>query len=420
MSTTKSRLHHMSRRKKICFAAIIMTLSTVVSLIAAELSLRFLEKYNANQRQHFLDYSDTWRSGGVGPGGYLKEGFKGQVLDGYGGTVTWINNSQGFRNQQDFSKRPPQGTLRILSMGDSFTAGYRVDQNDTFSKQLEIWSTNFFGPTEVLVSCIESPYKGLQYLKQQGYTWFPHMVILGITLGNDIAQAYVSLHQEVIEFKDEFKDELENEFKNELEKLVLPDYCFLQRDRLDNVILDSIVWLQQQRLYNIVFKPPKSIASWYGNKEKSRLFDGVNGLGMYIKRPPTEIEDAYDRLFRILLDFKKFCIMHGIRFVIAIFPQRFQVQPDDWKVTLRDYSLRNEQFDLMLPNHRLQDFCDRNSIICIDPTEHMKKYYETTAQNLYLPYGDMHWNRYGHRVWLEGAKPSLSPLLREIFQEIGK
>ena len=78
-------------------------------------------------------------------------------------------------------------------MGDSFVAGYRVGQEETFSFLCEQWVKQHLGTSEVLVSEIEEPTTALYYLNKFGLTFHPHIVILGITLGNDIVQSYIGM-----------------------------------------------------------------------------------------------------------------------------------------------------------------------------------------------------------------------------------
>ena len=107
--------------------------------------------------------------------------------------MRWHNNASGFRNDQEFSQEPPPGVLRILSLGDSFVAGYRVGQEETFSFLSEQWINQKLGKCEVLVSEIEEPITGLYYLSKSGLAFHPHIVLLGVTIGNDIAQSYIAL-----------------------------------------------------------------------------------------------------------------------------------------------------------------------------------------------------------------------------------
>jgi hypothetical protein len=326
----------------------------------------------------------------------------------YGDAVRWKNNNVGFRYDKDVSRVPHPGVLRILSLGDSFTAGMRIDQTDTFSIILERWSTKNLVPTEVLISMIEHPDTGLKYLQQYGYTWSPHLAMLGITLGNDIAQSYAARHPTSIGFR------------HGLEKFNIPDHCFVHRNPIVDAIINKLYDLSRSRLSKAIFKPSENISNWYGRKEKLKLFDAANGLGMYIKNPPQEIKDAYQRLFQILLEYKQFCDKNNIKFIVLIFPQRFQVQPGDWRATVMANSLNRAAFDLMQPNKFIRDFCLGESISCIDPTEAMKRYHIERGQNLYLPGGDMHWNRVGNKALFLGAQAELKIVLQDAIESFIK
>lgn len=46
--------------------------------------------------------------------------------------VSVRTNSSGFRNNQEFRREKPPGTFRILGLGDSFTFGWGVEENQTY------------------------------------------------------------------------------------------------------------------------------------------------------------------------------------------------------------------------------------------------------------------------------------------------
>jgi hypothetical protein len=271
---------------------------------------------------------------------------------------------------------------------------------------LQEWSTQTLAPTEVLVSNIEHPDRGLRYLRKSGYRWSPHVVLLGLTLGNDIAQSYIARHP------------TPTGFKHGLEKLDLPAYCYNQEFGLKRWIQSAFYRVQRTRLYSTLFHPSLAVTSWYDRDAPIKLFDASNGLGMYIKKTPPEIKLAYKRLFHILSKYQRFCDSHGMVFVVAIFPQRFQVQPDDWHATAIAYNLNSDAFDLMLPNKRILDFCKKNSITCLDPTTQMAAIHRQDGQDLYLPRGDMHWNRHGHAAWFDGARPALQGILQDVIKDL--
>jgi hypothetical protein len=52
-------------------------------------------------------------------------------------TVSFRINGQGMRADRDYPREKPPGVKRIVSLGDSFTVGYEVDVQDSFSSILE-------------------------------------------------------------------------------------------------------------------------------------------------------------------------------------------------------------------------------------------------------------------------------------------
>ena len=375
-------------RPKTLLRITLALLSTVFSIAAVEVVLRVQERCCFADAP---DYPDTWRQGDLGLGGFLKENFDAQVQDGYGGTVRWTNNRHGFRSDRDFDRTPPPGVLRILSMGDSFTAGYRVGQEGTYSRKLEVWSNREVGATEVLVACTEAPRHSLRYLETYGASWLPHLVLMGLTLGNDMAQTYADLHPEVIGFN------------QGLEVVNLPSRCIRGPRPTPSRLYEFRVI---SRL--VPFNP--GITSWYG-RTTPKLFDITSGLGFFIKDPPEQIETAFSRTFRLMRGLRDFCRERNLLLAVLMFPQRFQVQPADWEATIRDYNLNRDQFDLEIPNRSIRSFCRKEGLLCIDPTKEMLSLYEKSGVEMYLPRGDMHWNSEGHRAFFESTIEELKPLV---------
>jgi hypothetical protein len=402
--------------------------ATLLALALAELGLRARELLAPAEQA--LDYGDVWREGGLGEGGFLKEGFSGRVRDGYGGTVRWVNDAAGFRRDEEVVRERAPGSLRVLSLGDSFTAGYRVDQEETFSHLLErhLEATGRWREAEVLISVIESPPFGLLYLERHGLGWKPDLVLLGLTLGNDVSQTYVTLDP-----RGELRlappgeagavgpnpEEAQDALIADLRGWTLPPGCIdpeaasppppadepetggLRLVRLAASGLAS--WRERER--------PWAVTSLWGEYRRPLLFDN-HGLGLYLEPPPPRIRDAYARLFATLRAYRDLCRAHGVGFAVAPFPQRFQVQERDWRATLRAYGLDPGCFDLMAPNRRIGAFCREAGIPCIDPAPAMARRFEESGRSLYLPRGDMHWNARGHRAFFEAAAEAVEELAR--------
>lgn len=347
-----------------------------------------------------LDYAD------VRDGMLLRPGFSGEVVSGDGGTVAWTNNAAGFRATRDYAPKPPPGTLRIMSIGDSFTAGYRVGDEETFSRRLEVWLNDTLGPTEVLVAGVEDPNHGLEYFRQTGIEWAPHVVLFGITLGNDIAQSYVARHPTTIGFG------------HGLENLTFPPEAF-EPWSWSNVFGRALFRATLRSRLFALLRPRRAIDTWYGHNEPPRIFDPVNGLGMFLADPPEEINVAFERMFQVLRELDSFTEEQGITLVVGVFPQPYQVQAEDWVYARFAYGLRTAAFDLDGPNDRIRAFCVENALTCIDPTEFMQRVHEDTGDRLYFPQGDMHWNARGHEVWLDGTRDRLLEITAPLADRLG-
>lgn len=350
----------------------------------------------------------------------MKENFDAMVLGPYGNTVHWRNNAQGFRSDYDVTTEPGPGVVRVISIGDSFTAGYRLAQNETFSFLLEQYlnSKSDGGKYEVLISAVDNPADGLYYLSHVGLSFKPNVVLLGLTLGNDIAGAYVSLSAGGKYTLDEETGRIELNatqtlgFSHGLEKLLIPPTCiypsrmhFLNRHSVTYHVLKQL-WRSRQS--------GEAIGSWYGHdRESVKLFDPVHGLGLYLKEPPSEVQQSYQELFSTLRALKKVLAGKGVDFAIVIFSQRYQVQEEDWSATVADYRLNESCFDLNLPNKLIADFCVKNDILCIDPTQAMAAAHGLSHESLYCPQGDMHLNAEGNRVVFEAIKDEVYRRLRE-------
>ena len=397
---------------------VIITVSTILLFeFSYRVMLRLAPGLLTTARSRGLDYGDTWRAEGFGPGGSLKENFDAMVLGPYGNTVRWKNNAQGFRNDYDVTPQPGAGVVRVMSIGDSFTAGYRLAQDETFSYLLEQYlNTKSDGSKyEVLISAVDDPSAALHYVNSAGLSFKPNLVLLGVTIGNDIAESYVALAPDGRFKLDDETGSIEVNtsrtlgFTSGLEKMLIPSACagvsesFLDRRSITFHLLKRL-WRSRQN--------GEAIVSWYG-KGSLRLFDPVNGLGMYLKEPPREGQEAYERLFRTLRALKKVIAREGASFAVVIFPQRFQVQRDDLTLTVAEYGLNESCIDLNLPNKLLADFCAQNEIVCIDPAPAIAAAHNTSSRNLYCPQGDMHLNAEGNRVLFEAIKDEVYRQLRK-------
>lgn len=96
-------------------------------------------------------------------------------------SVTYTTNRFGFR-YRDIAVEKPPGTLRILGVGDSFTFGVGVEQEQTFLAHLEDrLARTQLAPVEV-VNCGASGWgtsNALTFLEGRGFAFNPDLILLG-------------------------------------------------------------------------------------------------------------------------------------------------------------------------------------------------------------------------------------------------
>ena len=99
-------------------------------------------------------------------------------------------NSHGLRGPETTYEKPA-GTFRILNLGDSVVMGWGVRQEDTYGRQLEsLLNENNSGDQRIEVINAGVPGWNLEnasaYLQAEGLKYKPDLIILGLTLANDI------------------------------------------------------------------------------------------------------------------------------------------------------------------------------------------------------------------------------------------
>jgi N-acetylglucosaminyldiphosphoundecaprenol N-acetyl-beta-D-mannosaminyltransferase len=158
-------------------STLLIGLSVLFSLATAELVVRcarpqVLERYP--EGLYLPSASRQYR---------LRPGFRG-VFRYPEFTVPVRINHQGLRAGRDYG--PPPAGRRILALGDSFTMGYSVREEQTWAKILE---TRLGPPWEVLNAGVPgySTWQELAWLEEEGLALRPQIVLLGFFLGNDVA-----------------------------------------------------------------------------------------------------------------------------------------------------------------------------------------------------------------------------------------
>ncbi len=99
-------------------------------------------------------------------------------------------NAHGLRGPEFTTEKPP-GVFRILNLGDSIAMGWGVREEDTYGRQLENL-LNASRPLDLRYEVINAgvpgwnPENELAYLQKEGLEFEPDLILLDLTIVNDI------------------------------------------------------------------------------------------------------------------------------------------------------------------------------------------------------------------------------------------
>ena len=350
----------------------------VLGLAIAETTLARLDR-PAPKDPTLRDYGDLM--GAYGEGGFLLPNLHARVV-GPAGPVEFVTESHGFRNREEVPRARPAGRRRVLLVGDSFVAGYRTDQERTVGRVLERALRERPDGTgvDVVVAGVGHPGAALDWLGRHGFGFEPDVVVVGVTLGNDISQSWLGRRRLP---------------SDTLAGLLMPSAAY--RSNLGLLPARADRTLSRWRAY----KRARSlwatdvIGSWYGDTTASvHQMDPAHSLGhFYAGGTLPAVETSYADLAADLRDLQAAAAARRVQLLVALLPQRFQMSRMEWDATLFAYGLDPGAFDPERPNRRIAAACATDRVECFDL---LPGFRDPAAPGLYQPGGDMHWSDAGH------------------------
>ena len=104
-------------------------------------------------------------------------------------------NNKGFRDERKPAYEKPRGTLRMLVLGDSHTAGFEVDQDKTFANILEVFAAAGYGGRGAQ-QVFQVQYGGrATYLENEGLRYSPDVIVVGFFANDYSDNARADLYQ---------------------------------------------------------------------------------------------------------------------------------------------------------------------------------------------------------------------------------
>lgn len=308
--------------------------------------------------------------------------------------VRWNINSRGLRDNE-IAYEKPLDTFRILGLGDSFTFGFHVEQEETYLHQLELILNQ---QTELVSTPGLKQFQTINMgvgghgmvaaqhiLQQEGVKYSPDMILTAVFVGNDVGESLAefdrresftgdsSTNGETVSW---IYDSEGKPFSWRLRKFLGANF-------------HSYVFLSTR--LNMLMVKYKMIK--------------VNEATIDILRKEQEaaMQDGWLRLQEALLAIQATSRTLGAKNLVLIIPLRHQVDEEEWRTLSEAYQLDTEIFSLEQPQQILGEFLQKQNIDYIDLLPILRE----SKQSAYYA-KDPHFNALGHRITAEALQRKIS------------
>ena len=299
------------------------------------------------------------------------------------GTMT---NKFGF-NDHDYPLQKTPGVYRILFVGDSF--GWAGGQEGNYTALLERQLDNHYGYHRIDV--INSGYpmthtaEQLVILKKYGLQYHPDLVILGFFVGNDFLDG------------------------NRNRKRIVVNDLYIDIDkRREHIILGYPIIFQSRLLLYVkqkykIFSELRKTAASEPRQQLSQEQRGPLAEETFLDLERSKLESSQKGRFQKNINYILQSIAEmdallksrNIKFIVAIYPDVFQIDKTLLKMIVERFRLPLEDYDLNFAQNILKSFLQSKDISYIDFTDRFRS--EGQEKDLYL-LGDGHWNRSGNQL----------------------
>ena len=291
-------------------------------------------------------------------------------------------NSVGLRGGEVLLQGPPNG-FRVLMLGDSFTLGKGVEDDETFSAVLERnLSDATDGTVEVLNGGVDShtPLLSFFRLTRELPRLKPDVVVLNLDMSDLVQEAAYRRHAErsadgsIIGVAGRYA---EGEIRSLTERTrdFIRDHLFISRLLMYRLGLQA-------------------------NGKEGPTVENVVELASFELLAHTLASDSMDRsqqwadLFESVLLIKAYCQETGSRFLLSIYPWGHQVNENEWTPGRFQFvpegAVTSDE-----SRQRIRQFARQQGIDLVDAFDAFRAY--DGEAPLYFA-NDLHWTREGHRL----------------------
>jgi len=365
--------------------------------------------------------------------------------DREGETITFTIDQWGFRRTDNIDIEKPENVFRILNLGDSFVAGYRLTDGKVFGSVLEKLcnedATNGKYHTiervEVLNTVVLNPTLALEYLQRHGNSFQPDLIIYNTCLANDLLE--LSLVDDGREDRPEpifYFDENDQVQGVTTEEMLAGregyEYWFFSGEyKLDPEVY-SEGWLDNPERFKEL--EPKPVQESFALLRKIAVAMRVAGSNEYkgfshtpgperpvfhwtqvqflLKDLPPPVQGCYEVFERILSLYEIESEKLEVPMIITAIPMRYQVIEEDRRMTFEEGPLNPDYFELLKPQNFLSEKVPEYGLEFFDFTPVFSNA-EVAAHELYFAAPDIHWNVAGHELAAKELKKTVDQYILE-------
>lgn len=309
-------------------------------------------------------------------------------------------NSLHMRNDEIIIPKP-QDTIRILFVGDSFTFGHGVDEDEAYPRVVESLLTQKYPDKKIEVINAGLPGAGVGYyylfLKNQGIALEPDIIVVGFYMLNDIPENALFSKWEGIDEKGlPLKTVSSLDFIDSSGKL-LPRSVPLKF---------KIPYLRNLNLFAFLMDRFHHEHDW----EKTNVVvtnPVINPETCLYKEECHDLDDAKDRVKKLFIGIKNLAEKNNSKLMVVSIPAEFQSKNGDrLKYGIAIPLLPNEKD---YPYLEFGKFFQESNISFLDPRSFLRE----AQDNIFFKL-DNHWNPLGHYL---AAQIITQRISEEFFKE---
>ena len=368
---------------------VLVTVSVVFALLLAEAASRVADRFVCRDNAGEFWEPDRWLGWAHTPGAH---GWAKRCLRGKPEWQVYTRiNSHGLRDRDVPYER--QGKFRILALGDSFTEGLQVEQEETFERGLE---QRFGDGVEVLNAGV-SGYgtdNELLYFTREGWKYHADLVLLVFNTSNDILENHYGLMRGT-----HFPYPDKPHFVLEDGRLVPRDLPLREQPALSRTVgAVQRSLARHSALYRLL---PAIHVGMPGAAQAASPMPFPGGTlppEVYLVDYPEPWREAWRITRGLVLRLRQAVEARGSRFAVVVINAKEEVAERRWRWTLfANPAMKDFQWDVDKPNRLITSFLARRAIATIPLLEVFRTHFKETNTSGFYEW-DVHWAPSGHAL----------------------